>query len=314
MQIPHYPEWTPLERSVEAPLSARLDRLSDGISEFTFPGLYLFREHYTYRVSRSDDDHLLLAGEREDGSFFSVPEGLPHDDALIVELFDVFDYLKNLPPSWVDSARERFVGLGFEILPDRANFDYLYRSNELAQLPGKRFHKKRNHVNSFLKEYDHRVEPLNDGNAEDARSILEEWRAGRDDEADYPESLEALELRRDFGLDGVVVYVDEKPVAYAMGEPIGRSETFIVHIEKALPEYRGLYQFVNKAFAERISGTYSFINREQDLGDPGLRQAKMTYRPCGFVEKHRIVPKVRSRLFPEIPSEAKEVTGCGEEA
>ena len=309
-QIPHFPHWIPLDLTLESIVAPRLNVLTDGVSEFTFPGLFLFRRHYGYEVSLSPDNRLLISGERPDGTFFLAPEGLPHDDAVILNLFERFDYLKNLPPSWLAAAQERLAPLGIELFPDRKNFDYLYRAEELAQLPGKRFHKKRNHVNAFHKQYSSSVAGLTSENEQDARDVLERWRASREDSADYEEALEGLNHREHFGLEGIIVYVDGFPVGYAMGEPIGRSDTFIVHVEKALPEYRGLYQYLNQAFAQRIAERYSLINREQDLGDPGLRQAKMTYRPCGFVEKHRAVPAVRQAFFPEGAGESGERADC----
>ncbi len=312
MQLPQFPDWSSLELTLESAVAPRLDALTDGVSEFTFPGLFLFREHYGYEISLSPDNRLLISGRRPDGTFFLVPEGLPHDDGVILDLFERFDYLKNLPPSWVPAAQERLEPLGVELLPDRKNFDYLYRADELAELPGKRFHKKRNHVNAFHRQYDYSVDSLTRENEADARAILERWRASREDEADYEEALEGLGHREHFGMGGIVVYVDGFPVGYAMGEPIGQSDTFIVHVEKALPDYRGLYQFLNQAFARRIAERYTYINREQDLGDPGLRQAKMTYRPCGFVEKYRAVPAVRQAFFPEGATENSTCACCGE--
>lgn len=299
MLIPRFPEWVPVKRELRDELAPRLDALSDGVSEFTFAGLFLFRDHYDYRVTETSDGHLVICGQRPDGSFFSLPEGLPHEDEHLLKLFEQFDYLKNLPPSWVPAAKERLVSLGFEIVPDRENFDYLYTASDLAELPGKRLHKKRNHVNAFLREYDSTVRRLDGDTERAAYSVLEAWRESRDDEADYREALEGLRNREFLGLEGIVVYATGTPVAYAMGEPIGQSGTYVVHVEKALPGYRGLYQYLNKAFAERIAERYPVINREQDLGDPGLRQAKMTYRPFGFVEKHRVVSGVRRPLYTE---------------
>jgi hypothetical protein len=66
---------------------------------------------------------------------------------------------------------------------------------------------------------------------------------------------------------------------------------FTIHFEKAIDAYKGIYQFINQSFAAALPGYYTHINREQDLGDPGLRQAKMTYRPCGFVEKYVGLPR-----------------------
>ena len=95
---------------------------------------------------------------------------------------------------------------------------------------------------------------------------------------------------------GAVYYVDGKPAGYALGEPIAKARMFAVHFEKATGDYKGIYQFINQAFAQALPPYFRQVNREQDLGDEGLRQAKMTYRPSGFVRKYRVMPTKPSFL------------------
>jgi hypothetical protein len=87
-------------------------------------------------------------------------------------------------------------------------------------------------------------------------------------------------------LRGYVYYADGKPAAYCLGESVSKGKMFAVHFEKAVDSYKGIYQFMNQAFAVALPRFFIYINREQDLGDEGLRQAKMTYRPSGFVKKY----------------------------
>jgi hypothetical protein len=82
--------------------------------------------------------------------------------------------------------------------------------------------------------------------------------------------------------------VEKRPAAYVLGEELARGRMYAIHFEKALSEYKGLYQFVNRSFAAILPETYELINREQDLGDPGLRQAKLSYRPVDFVRKYTV--------------------------
>ncbi len=81
-------------------------------------------------------------------------------------------------------------------------------------------------------------------------------------------------------------YVDNNPAGWCLGESVAKGRMFAVHFEKGLERYKGIYQFINQAFAASLPKHYLYINREQDLGDEGLRQAKTTYRPCGFVRKY----------------------------
>lgn len=263
--------------------------LGDGVSEFTFAGLYLFRETYGYQLSVLPGDKLLITGNKEGKRFFMLPCGFPeHDDRLVEELFETYDCLKGLSEANADPVRIRLERLGLEVVEDRDNFDYLYLREDLAELAGRKYHKKRNHVNAFINNYHYDEQALKAHGLDDARSILESWQEGREEPTDYKAAREALDLFETLELKGYIVYVDEEPAAYTIGEPLMRGRSFVVHFEKAVESYRGIYQFINKAFATILPKHYTYINREQDLGDEGLRQSKMTYRPCGFVKKYRV--------------------------
>lgn len=289
MNIPHYPERAPIVPAMREALHPRLAQLPDGISEYTFAGLYLFRRTYDYHVSCLPSGRLLVFGRKEGASFVMFPEGLPDSDDVLLQLIDEYDFVKGLGTSGVDEAHSRLPRHGHAIVEDRDNFDYLYLRSDLATLAGRRFHKKRNHVNQFIGTYAFTEGPLTEQNVPDALAILEAWHARRPEESDYPAAREALERIGELDLRGWIVYVDGVPAAYAMGESLAAGRSFVVHFEKADETFRGIYQYINQAFAASLPETHELINREQDLGDEGLRQSKMTYRPCGFVKKHRIV-------------------------
>jgi uncharacterized protein len=218
-----------------------------------------------------------------------LPCGFPSDDGLVQELFSKHHYVKGLAERFADADRVRLERLGFRVEEDRDNFDYLYLKKDLASLEGRRFHKKRNLVNAFINNYSYSESPICRDNAEEALDVLERWKNGRDDPGDYVAAREGLEKREALGLHGYLVRVDGDPAAYTLGEPLQKGRAFAVHFEKAFGDYKGIYQFINRAFASVLPRHYRYINREQDLGDEGLRQAKMTYRPSGFVKKYRVV-------------------------
>jgi hypothetical protein len=288
MDIPQYPQMAPIALAMRDLLHPRLSMLPDGVSEYTFAGLYLFRETYDYHLSILDGEKLMIRGSKDDREFFMLPCGFPERDETVRDLLDRFDYLKGLSESHADESRIRLERLGFDMQEDRDNFDYLYLKDDLANLQGKKFHKKRNHVNAFLNNYEYDERALTPDNVDDALGILEAWQRDREDRADYAAAREALERHDTLDLRGYLVYVDGQPAAYTLGEPLMRGRSFVVHFEKALDGYRGIYQFINKAFATILPRHYQWINREQDLGDEGLRQSKMTYRPSGFVKKYRV--------------------------
>lgn len=286
--IPEYPEFSNIHKDFKKELYPRLNNEAGGVSEFTFTGLFLFRNHYEYQLSWLPDDKLLIKGKKDGKTFYSLPLGFPNDGELRKRLLEEADYIKNLNEQRADEARIWLEGLGYNVCEDRDNFDYLYLREDLATLKGKKYHKKRNQINAFLNNYSYEERPLCNDNVDDAFAVLEKWREGREDEGDYKESKEALELKDFLELNGYMIYVDGKPAAYTMGEGISKKSTYVIHIEKALGEYKGIYQFINRAYAAVLPKCYKYINREQDLGDEGLRQAKMTYRPAGFIKKYRV--------------------------
>ncbi len=164
----------------------------------------------------------------------------------------------------------------------------MFSREELAKLAGRKYHKKKNLVNAFIHNYSYEGKPLLEEYIPDAMKVLEAWRNGRDNPGDYRAAKEALDKAEELQLYGGIYYVDGEPAAYTLGEELAQGESFVIHFEKALSKYKGIYQFVNKCFASILPEKYNYINREQDLGDPGLRQAKMSYRPVGFVKKYRV--------------------------
>ncbi len=287
MPIPLYPEFAPIALDMRDELYPALNLSRDGISEFTFSNLYLFRGTYGYRIARLPGGGFVIEGSKQGKSFFYVPCCLP-DDAIFDELMTGHDYLKNLSESQADAHRLSLEARGYRVDEDRDNFDYLYLRADLAELSGKAYHKKRNLVNAFLNSYRYEQKPLSRENVADAIAVLDEWRSSKGVDGDYAAAREALELYDRLGMRGCVYYVESAPAGWCLGEPLARGKMFAIHFEKACDRYKGIYQFINQAFAQSLPAYFRHVNREQDLGDEGLRQAKMTYRPCGFVKKYRV--------------------------
>ncbi|MBU0926849.1 MAG: DUF2156 domain-containing protein [Spirochaetes bacterium] len=290
MPIPEYPEFAPVSIDMRDDLYPALNMLADGVSEFTFSGIYLFRATYKYVVSHIVGSTYVISGEKRGERFFFTPCCVPANDVL-EGLFEDHCYLKNMSETQCKAERIRLETAGYEVHEDRDNFDYLYDRSDLAELSGKAYHKKRNLVNAFLNSYSYEQKELDDSNVPDALSVLDAWRVEKGIDGDYAAAKEALERYDALGMRGAVYYVDGKPAGYALGEPISKARMFAVHFEKAVGEYKGIYQFINQAFAQALPSYVKYVNREQDLGDEGLRQAKMTYRPSGFVRKYRVLPR-----------------------
>lgn len=283
--IANYPEFTPITLEMRPILHPLFQQVPHGVSEYTFANIFLFRDAHQYQVSRLPDDNYIFIGNDNGRTFFFAPFGLPPRDILL-ELFQRFGETKLTPEQQVPVLE----AMGFKVWEDRDNFDYLYSREDLTHLPGPKFHKKKNLINAFIRDHVCTGKPLLDEYLPHAFEILEHWHAGhRTDPCDYKAAREALELNYSLELCGGIYFIDDTPVAYVLGEENTLGQSFLIHFEKAvkLDEFKGLYQFINRSFASILPDKYIHINREQDLGSPGLRQAKDSYHPVGFVKKYR---------------------------
>lgn len=292
--IPCYPEFIPMTFETADSISKTLKVQTDGLSEFTFGHLYFFRYYYQYKVSTFSNGSIIVTGKDKTTRFFFIPIGTVPPE-IIKELFKTYSDWKFISELYIIKNKELFEHLGCSIEEDRDNFDYVYMQKSLSTLAGKKLHKKKNHVNGFLQSYpDFSVKPLNALTIADARSVLEHWAAEQQNvvETDYNAAQEALLHIMETDMFGSVLYVQNEPIAWCLAELTVGNTTAVVHFEKARSDFRGVYQYINYAFAQSLPETVLYINREQDLGDEGLRHAKMSYRPEKFIKKYRLTQGV----------------------
>ena len=182
----------------------------------------------------------------------------------------------------------------FLFLNDRANHDYVYSVDELAELKGKKFHSKKNHVNRFNRDYEGRYEvvPMSAELVGEALKMLKYI-----DDKKQVDGFEAEMLRMEaealqdilpvydrLGLEGCAILIDGRLEAYAFGGALG-DDTIVEHVEKANTDFAGLYQKINNEFCRMMQGKYKYVNREEDMGLEGLRKAKTSYKPVKMIEK-----------------------------
>ena len=294
ISIPCYPHCIPLTFEVADSLCKTLKTQTDGISEFTFGHLYFFRNYYRYTVSAFSNTGIIVSGTDKGVPFFFIPSGIVSLD-VVQELLKTYSDWKFISESFIIDNRIVFEQLGCSAKEDRDNFDYVYMKESLSTLAGKKLHKKKNHVNGFLQNYpDFSVKPLSVHTAADANTVLNYWAAEQQNlvETDYTAAKEALLRIAETDMLGNVLYVQNEPVAWCLAELTAKDTTAVVHFEKARSDFRGAYQYINYAFAQSLPDTVVYINREQDLGDEGLRHAKMSYRPEKFIKKYRLTQGV----------------------
>ena len=243
------------------------------------------------------EDTLVFKSE-DDGLAFAFPAGEPENVKKALEV--LMEYSKergypfcmyNVTPDFFALLEEWYPGR-FQIEYNEDDADYVYESEKLATLSGKKLHSKRNHVNKFKTEYKGRwsYEPITKDNLEECFQMGLKWRNDNGCEEDEEKNAEicvtlnSLRLFEELELVGGILRVDGEIVAFTIGEPIC-SDTFVVHIEKAYADISGAYNMINQQFVEHECMNYKYVNREEDTGSEGLRKAKRSYRPVFMVEK-----------------------------
>ncbi len=265
--------------------------------EFVFATLFMWRDFNRNRLVEfgdslffSSEDPVLTFSAPVKGDFKAGIEALSaYTRELGVDL-QFYGSRENL----VEELEATFPGR-FEIIPSPPDFDYLYRTADLATLPGKAYHSKRNHIAGFSKKFPWQYEPITDENLAEVVEMAERWYSRREP---LTEELQAerenlpvmLKNRELLHIKGGLIRVDDRVVAFTFGAPVSGVE-FDVQVEKALVEYPGAYTVINREFASRELTEYTYINRENDVGLSGLQQAKRSYHPVALIEKFICVEK-----------------------
>ncbi len=263
--------------------------------EGTFANNYLWAPHYPITFAIIHD--MLVFCVEEESVSVSFPRG---EEVHLKETMEIlFQFFKELnQPIQINmvtkSQFERLEALypdRFQIEHDRDAADYIYESEKLISLAGKKLHAKRNHINKFKAEHpEWTYESIAEENKADCFAMLDEWRHLNECDKDPAKSRElcvtknAIEHLEDLGLVGGLIRVDGQVVAFSLGEAC-TDDVFVVHIEKAFGTMQGAYAMINQQFITHEGASFTYVNREEDTGAEGLRKAKLSYYPAYLHEK-----------------------------
>ena len=262
--------------------------------EDTFGNILLWARFYDVQIAEVEG--CLVAATIGEELSFHYPYG-KGDVKKCLEVLEAYSkslghefQLHCVTPEAFEELEKIFPG-EFEIEYDRDIADYVYEAEKLRTLSGKKYHGKKNHVNKFKKKYENwEYVSLNKENIEEAFQLLLEWKnlnlchENHDKNAESCVACNYLRLLEELEVVGGMLRVDGKAVAFTIGEQVC-DDTMVVHIEKALTEYEGAYTMINQQFVEHECDHVTYVNREDDTGDEGLRKAKLSYRPVFMVEK-----------------------------
>lgn len=272
--------------------------------EYCFATLYMWQHLYKtgYYIG---DGFAVLIGEYEGDTFSILPlcskDKLPQVIDFVLNYFESIEsklYFRGITQEIVDDLKEYYPGR-FEYIEERDLFDYVYDAESMRTLAGRKNQKKRNHINYFLKEYEGRFEYklLDKNNFDECLDLVKQWADNKEENNEYDEGMddELIGIKKIFNNYDVLrsnvkiggIYVDGKLEAFTIGELLNPNMA-LIHIEKANPNIRGLYPFINQQFLVNEFSDVEFVNREEDLGIPGLRKAKLSYHPIRFVEKYTV--------------------------
>ena len=284
-------------------LESFLKRRCSVNSEFSFTNLFMWRKGYDMKYAVIDDMLCILPKHADGPRSATFPIGFVNEDKSQKDIKNaintLIDYLTEIGETPLirlydektvkklsDTLPDKFI-----ITEDRNSFDYVYRIENLINLSGKKLHSKRNHLNRFISTYpDFEYRRLTPENAGECLALFDRWSGNKEiDAINFSEEREAIVELLDnweaLKITGGALYVEGKMIAFSFGEVLC-GDTVVIHLEHADTEYDGAFAAMNNLFLKNEWADYTFVNREEDMGIPGMRRAKESYRPEFMVKKY----------------------------
>lgn len=263
---------------------------------------FLWREYYHVQFAISGDKAVQWLMELDGEPYSAMPLCRQEDlESSFCEIVDYFNQVlkKPLRIYLADEEAVQYLNLdpaSFEVKEQEDSKDYLYDGEALRTLAGKKLHKKKNNYNAFVKAYEGRIEyrKLCCSDREDVWKFLDFWRQQKGDDVEEHLDYEVrgihdiLKNCSEMAVEMGGVYVDGRMEAFTIGSLNPLENMAVIHIEKANPEMRGLYQYINREFLVHAFPDVALVNREDDMGLEGLRKAKMSYNPIAFARKYSV--------------------------
>lgn len=270
------------------------------LCEYTFAGNYAWSRVYCLQLAREGACGVFRY-ENGHNYVYSFPFGGSEEekrallDLVVAECETRGEEVELTPIAGADyELLQRWYPGKFLVGSNRDFSDYIYEREKLVGLSGKKLHGKRNHIARFKDANDWGYEKITDANRMDAKEMMEQWKETRSGEwnveleQEFSAMMTGLLQMEALGLSGGLLRKAGRVVALAMGEPLNE-DTFVVHFEKAFADVQGAYPMINQQFAKYAAEGFTYINREEDTGDPGLRRAKLSYYPYKLEEKYTAI-------------------------
>ena len=264
---------------------------SDNVFTTIISWMEYAKYHYTFL-----QDNLIIMTKLENVLRFRPPIG-KYDRDIFQQLLKLAKREKSdYPLGVIDTQTKDWLSKEYpklEFTSHRNYFDYVYLASDLAELPGTAYRKIRNRLNKFKRNYAYTTEKIAEVNMDEVRAFLKRWCLWKDCESDplLENEKKAIMFSManffELELSGIAIRIDGKIEAISVYEQMN-PDTVVIHYEKGAPDYDGVYKAINAETAKLIQKEFKFVNREPDMGLPGLRKAKMSYRPHHMVEVYHI--------------------------
>lgn len=266
-------------------------------SESTFTNLFMWQVPYNIRYAIIDGCLCIFAKHNDRPESVNFPFGDGDAESALKKILDYFKFMGNPPKIRLyGQSQKEFVEKHFpdtfHFKPDIDAADYVYNIDDLINLPGSKYHAKRNHINKFKSLYDFKYHHMTPDFREDCRLMFNRWCESKRDLIDnIDEQLAAVNRLLDnwesLDIVGGCITVDGQMVAFSFGEVLSRKESIVViHLEHADVDFQGSFPMINQQFLEHEWNCFRFVNREEDMGLEGLRKAKKSYHPIFMTEKY----------------------------
>ncbi len=267
-------------------------------SDNAFGTMFVWSDVYNLEICRKDGFLFRRYGKELNAYSFPIGSG---DVKNALDL--LFGEFYNQKGFHLIGLTEHMVHQINKFFPDKFFFverrdlaDYIYKTESLAFLSGKKYHAKRNHVSKFEKKYNWKYERVTKENLEECLNVFRKWsKSGRLSTSDVVRERNAMDKAfQNFEVlefVGGLIKVEGEPIAFDIGERINK-EVFVIHFEKADTEFDGAYAIINREFVKNEILNYKYVNREEDLGIDGLRKAKLSYHPEIILSRADAFPKI----------------------
>lgn len=286
------------KKDIDAAFAGNIYRACD----FCFANLYAWNVKFK-TVFAIGHRTIFLRFQDSDGQlYYMMPIGkMPIKSAFDLIMQDAIDnkipfQMKGITRRMLDNIEAEMPEM-FRYLPDRNNDEYIYHSEKLIKLSGKKLQSKRNHINRFKADNpDWEYFPLTTrADLDECSRMLDEWEEVNISKVDFSQRYDYIATKTmldkfdELQLRGGAIRVNGKIVAFTIGEPL-TEDSFVVHVEKAFGGINGAYTIINQQFIEHEASEFAYINREEDMGFDNLRKAKMSYYPDILLEEGMLIP------------------------